>query len=150
MDRVRGGHAELIAGMSFLGELEERLRELLKNLQGRPILWYVPDLPAVALAGRHRYGPLSALNTVLPYVERGEITLLGEAQPGSYERLIQSKPRVRTAMEICRIEPLSDASTLELVDRWATTHAGAGDTTDDCDGGGTGWKELSRREPWPT
>jgi ATP-dependent Clp protease ATP-binding subunit ClpC len=118
------GHAELIAGMSYLGELEERLRELLQNLRGRPILWYVPDLPALALAGRHRYGPLSVLDTVMPYIERGEIVLLGEARPGSYERLVQSKPRVLTALETWRIDPLSDASTLELVDRWAVTHTG--------------------------
>jgi ATP-dependent Clp protease ATP-binding subunit ClpC len=132
------GHAELIAGMAFIGELEERLRELLQNLRGRPILWYVPDFPALALAGRHRYGPLSALDTVMPFVERGDIVLLGEARPGPYERLVQSKPQVLTAMETCRIEPLSDASTLDLVDRWAATHAG----------GDTGLPLRVRREAW--
>ena len=59
------GHAELIAGLPFLGQVEERLRELVDRLRGRPVLWYVPSFQSLALAGRHRYGPLGALDFIL-------------------------------------------------------------------------------------
>ena len=33
------------------------------------------------------------------HIETGDIVLLGETQPRAYERLVQTKPRVLTAME---------------------------------------------------
>ena len=83
----------------------------------------IRDRHALALAGRHRYGPLSALDILMPHIERGEIVLLGETRPGAYERLVQSKPRVLTAMETRRVSALPDNDTMQLVDRWATIHA---------------------------
>lgn len=117
------GHAELVAGMSYIGQFEERLRELVGLLRGRPVLWYVPSLPALTLAGRHQYAPLSALDFLLPYVERGEIVIVGESAPGSHERLVQSKPRVATAFETLRVAPMDDVATRALVDRWAESAA---------------------------
>jgi ATP-dependent Clp protease ATP-binding subunit ClpC len=113
------GHAELIAGMAYMGQLEERLKELLDRLNGRPVLWVVDDFHALLFAGRHQHGPLGALDFLLPHIERGEVVVLGETRPGAYERLVQSKPRVLTAMETYRIAPLSEKATLDLVDRWA-------------------------------
>jgi ATP-dependent Clp protease ATP-binding subunit ClpC len=134
------GHPELVAGQIYIGQLEERVRELLVRVQDRPILWYVPDFHALALAGRHRYGPLSALDILLPHVEQGKIVLLGETEPQSFERLVQRKPRVLTAMEVDRVDPLSDTLTTALVDRWAAEHAGGADAP--------GLPPEIRREAW--
>ena len=118
------GHTELVAGKVFIGELEERFRKLLYHLGGkRRILWYFPDFHAISWAGRHRYSSTSALDYFLPYIEQGEIVVLGETQPLAYERLIQSKPRCQTAMEVYRIHALPEDATLEIARQWVRHYA---------------------------
>jgi ATP-dependent Clp protease ATP-binding subunit ClpC len=113
------GHTELVAGKVFIGELEERFRRLLYHLGGkRKILWYFPDFHAISWAGRHQHSATSALDYFLPFIEQGEIAVLGETQPLAYEKLIQSKPRCQTAMEVYRIHPLSEETTLEIARQW--------------------------------
>ncbi|MCP3980135.1 MAG: AAA domain-containing protein [bacterium] len=118
------GFSELIAGMVYIGQLEERMRELLEALVGRKIVWFVPDFHALAMAGRHKYSSTSVLDVMLPEVEAGRIVVIGETTPGAYERLVQSKPRVKTALETLRIHPLPESGTRALVDSWADAHAG--------------------------
>ncbi len=134
------GHAELIAGQVYIGQLEERLRELLKRLDKRPVVWFVPEFHALALSGRHQYSPTSVIDNLLPYIEKGDVVVLGETVPAAYERLVQSKPRLLTAMETCRIAPLAEQETLELVDRWAETQAEGS--------GATAVEPNTRREAW--
>jgi ATP-dependent Clp protease ATP-binding subunit ClpC len=118
----QAGHKELIAGMVYIGELEQRMRKLLEKLDGRKVLWLVEDFHALALSGKHKYGPMSVLDYLLPRMESGDIVLVGETTPRSFERLVQSKPRVLTAMETVRVTPLTERSTHRLVDRWAEAH----------------------------
>ena len=133
-------HSELIAGMIYIGQLEERLRELLQKLSGRRVLWLVKDFHSLALSGRHKYGPLSVLDYLIPHIETGDIVLLGETQPRAYERLVQTKPRVLTAMETARVKPLPEAETKQLVDRWAEAHGGQS--------AGSMLTPETRREAW--
>ncbi|HEX6853632.1 MAG TPA: AAA family ATPase [Candidatus Polarisedimenticolaceae bacterium] len=117
---------DLLAGMSYLGELEERVRDLVAKLRGRPVLWYVPGFHMLTLAGRHRYGPASLLDMILPHVDKGEIVVLGETSPSGYERVVQSASRVPAAFEVVRIEPTSSAATLDLVTAWSSQRARPG------------------------
>jgi ATP-dependent Clp protease ATP-binding subunit ClpC len=118
------GHTELVAGKVFIGELEERFRKLLYHLGGRrKVLWFFPDFHAISWAGRHQYSSSSALDYFLPYIEQGEIAVLGETQPLAYEKLIQSKPRCQTAMEVYRIHALPEDATLEIARQWVRHYA---------------------------
>ena len=121
------GHTELVAGKVFIGEVEERFRKLLHHLGGkRKILWYIPDFHGLSWAGRHQHSLSSALDYFLPHIDQGEITVLGETQPLPYEKLIQSKPICRTALEVYRILPLSEETTLEIARLWVRHYTKAG------------------------
>ena len=117
---------DLLAGMSYLGELEERVRELVGKLRGRPVLWVIPDFHLLAVVGRHRYGPASLLDMLLPHVEKGEVLILGETAPSGYERVVQLASRVPATFEIVRMEPLPAAATHALLTGWAARRARAG------------------------
>ncbi|HYS04420.1 MAG TPA: AAA family ATPase [Candidatus Dormibacteraeota bacterium] len=124
----QAGAAELLAGQIYIGEFEKRMQEVLRHLsRPRRVLWVIPDFPALALAGRHSYSQVGALDLVLPLIERGEITVLGECEPAAYDRLVREKPRCTTALTALRIQPTSQAETLRLARRWMHKHAGAGD-----------------------
>lgn len=136
----QAGHKDLIAGMVYIGELEQRMRELLEKLDGRKVLWLVDEFHALALSGRHKYGPMSVLDYLLPRIESGDLVVLGETAPRSFERLVQSKPRVLTSMETLRIEPLGASGTRELVEMWADAHR--------LEDGNSAIDARTRREGW--
>ncbi|UCE03538.1 MAG: AAA family ATPase [Candidatus Latescibacterota bacterium] len=118
------GGSELIAGQKYIGELEERVRKLLQQLCGRKrIVWLIPDFHHLAWAGRHQYSQASVLDSLLPFIERGELLVLGKTQPGAYDRLVQIRPGCVTALESCRIQPLSASDTLALAEDWARTQS---------------------------
>ena len=112
------GYSELMAGQIYLGQLQERLQQLIQHIRGRRVLWRIPEFHAMAMAGRHEYGPTGALDVLLPYIEQGEVVLLGETQPGTFERLVQSTPRISTALAVTRIKPTSSVATEDLARLW--------------------------------
>jgi ATP-dependent Clp protease ATP-binding subunit ClpC len=113
------GHSELLAGQVYIGQLEQRMRRLLELLRGgRRVLWIVPDFHALSWAGQHKYEQSSVLDFLLPSIERGDIKVVGETTPAGYQRLLQSKPRCRTAIGTLRLEPLKPDETLQLARDW--------------------------------
>jgi len=121
------GPQQLLAGQVYIGQLEERLQALVGRLRGRRVLWIVPDFHGLAFAGRHQYSEISALDSILPFVERGELAVLTEIQPQAWEKLQVSQPRCRTAFAVKRIRPLSDRATLELARSWSQQCGGPAD-----------------------
>ncbi|RMH85114.1 MAG: AAA family ATPase [Calditrichaeota bacterium] len=114
---------ELLAGQVFIGQLEERIKDLIHNLSGeRKILWVVPNFHDLSWAGSHRYSPTSILDMIFPYLETHQICVLGETQPQAYERLVQRYPRMRTVVETIQIPPLPPEETLALARLWADNH----------------------------
>jgi ATP-dependent Clp protease ATP-binding subunit ClpC len=121
------GQTELLAGMVYMGQLEERMRALLDLLGGgRRVLWVVPDFHALSWAGRHQHDRSSVLDYLLPSIERGELKIVGETTPAGHQRLLQAKPRVRTALGVLRLDPLHADETLQLARDWIGHHTGSG------------------------
>ncbi len=117
---------DLVAGQSFVGQLEGRMRSLLEALSGRDVLWIVPSFHELAYAGATIADPSSVLDLLLPSLERGSVHVLGETRPQPLERLLLRAPRVRTAVSILRVEPLDDQSTLEMAATWCEAAARRG------------------------
>lgn len=114
------GATELMAGQIYIGELEKRVKELIEHIGGeRKVLWVVPDLQNLLWAGRHRYSPTGLLDLLLPSLECGDVVMAAEAPPESYEVLTRNIPRIRSAFDAYRVEPLDDEATLDLAREWS-------------------------------
>lgn len=110
---------ELMAGQVYIGELEGRIQNMLRQLSSqRKTIWFVPAFQDLLWAGQHKYQQAGVLDQIFSRVESGEIMLIGEIQPPAYERLLQAKPRVRTALETIRVNALNDEKTLALAREW--------------------------------
>ncbi|PYT04076.1 MAG: hypothetical protein DMF65_02860, partial [Acidobacteria bacterium] len=126
-ERLRGenwivfeaGAGEVLAGQTYIGQLEERVQQIVKHVGGRRVLWVVPNFHETLYAGRHRYSPVGVLDLLLPSIESGAVRIIGEVPSEAYEQLLRLRPKLRTAMQTCRLAPLSDEETLELGRRWA-------------------------------
>ncbi|HSB04100.1 MAG TPA: AAA family ATPase [Thermodesulfobacteriota bacterium] len=112
--------SDVLAGQIFIGQLEERLQMLTKNLQAQKrILWLVPNFHELYYAGRSQYNPTGVLDRLVPEIERGEILLIGETTPAAFERLSQQNKRFGMMMEKIRMLPLDDQQTLEIAQHWS-------------------------------
>lgn len=126
------------AGMSYIGQLEGRLQELVRHLTGKPVLWIVPNLHEMLWAGTHRQNPVGLLDLLLPHLESGSVRILGETTPTAWEQLSRSRPRLRDALQVHRLSPLTQEETLELARRWSRLPAGGTDA----------YAEATLQEAW--
>ncbi len=123
---------ELMAGQVYIGELEGRIQNLLRQLSHqKKVLWFVPNFQDLLWAGQHKYQQAGVLDQIFSRIESGEIVMLGETQPPAYERLVQAKPRVRTTMEIVRVNSLNDEKTLALAQQWVEHYSPTPHSDDD-------------------
>lgn len=113
------GATEILAGQSYIGQLEARMQELFRNLSGnRKVLWIIPSFHELLFAGWHRDNPRSVLDMLMPHLDTGALTLIGETEPEAYERLIQRKPRLRAALQRVQIDPLDNEETMAIATAW--------------------------------
>ncbi|MCB9871803.1 MAG: ATP-dependent Clp protease ATP-binding subunit [Planctomycetes bacterium] len=121
------GSRDLLSGQSYMGELEERINELMACLSNKPkLLWSIPDLPEMLLAGRHRYGTTSVLDHFLPLIETGRVQVIARVRRDAQERLFLSLPKLRGAVDSMVIEAATPGETLEMAQRWAAHHGAPG------------------------
>lgn len=113
------GAGEVMAGQTYIGQIEERVQSIVRQIGGKRVLWVVPNFHETLWAGRHRYSPVGVLDLLLPSIESGAVKVIGEVPSEAYEQLLRLRPKLRTAMQTCRVAPLSDEETLELGRRWA-------------------------------
>jgi hypothetical protein len=100
--------AEINAGAMYVGELEGRIRDLATRLEGHPVVWILPGFGEALYAGQHSRSPTGMLDAMLPYIERRDMTVVGEIDPPGYERLLAERPRVAGAFEVVRVRPLDE------------------------------------------
>jgi ATP-dependent Clp protease ATP-binding subunit ClpC len=108
---------DVIAGQVFMGELEQRIRQLLTHLDAdKRVLWYVPQFQELYYSGRHRFSPIGILDMVQPAVEAGRLRMVGEVRPAALEKVVQQRPRLRAAFKSLVLESASAQETLALAE----------------------------------
>jgi ATP-dependent Clp protease ATP-binding subunit ClpC len=117
------GGSDVMSGQQYVGMIEGRLHSLVREVTDRRVLWVVPSFHELLWAGRHSQSPTGVLDMILPDIESGKLKVVGEVQPAPYEQLMRIRPKLRSAMQTCRLSPLGAAETLELGRRWSERFA---------------------------
>jgi ATP-dependent Clp protease ATP-binding subunit ClpA len=95
----------LIAGMSYLGQWEQRLLAILKTARKRDHVLYFDDLLGAYRAGVSRDSKLCVAEVLKPYVERGEVRVLAEMTP---EKLQVWRERDRGFADLFHVIPVGE------------------------------------------
>lgn len=107
--------ADLMAGQQWFGQLEARIQQTLLELAvTKKVIWYIPDILQFALSGTHQGQAASILDQILPAMTAGRLVVWTEASPAATMRLLRLRPALRSALEVARLEPLSQEETREL------------------------------------
>ena len=110
--------ADVLAGQSYIGQLEERIQRLVAASRSQPIVWILPDLPAALTAGAFREDPRGVLDRILPHVEHGDLRLLIEAEPAGWAAAGQLRPRLKQLTQVVELPALDAEETKRLCRQW--------------------------------
>jgi len=91
----------IIAGMSYLGQWEQRCLDMIHELADEGDYLYVGQLPPLIDAGT---GRSSIADFFLPPIEAGEISLIAECHPHEYQLLETRAPRLLAAFTTIKID----------------------------------------------
>lgn len=105
----------IIAGMSYLGDWEQRCVEILQDAHRKRIILNVDDLFAFGRIGQTRESERSLADFFRGAIGRGELTIIGECTPEQLQRLEDDAPSFAALFSRVFVQPTSSAETLRMV-----------------------------------
>src|SRR5919204_1007158 len=115
--RVLGlDHVSMLAGTSFRGQYEERLRRLVQALQAdRNLILFVDELHNLIGQGTAMGAAMDAANMLKPSLVRGDIRVIGATTGEEYDKWIRTDPALERRFQPVTIEELDAIQTWEVL-----------------------------------
>lgn len=112
----------LIAGTKFRGEFEERMQQLIEELQQtKQIILFIDELHTLVGAGATQ-GSLDAANILKPALARGDLQLIGATTFDEYRRDIEHDSALERRFQRVVIEPPTSTETLRMLEQLAPSY----------------------------
>ena len=106
----------LLAGTTYRGQYEERLRALVAETSAAgDVLLFVDEMHNLIGQGSASGSAMDAANMLKPALARGEFRLLGATTDEEYERWIAGDPALERRFQKIAVRELSPAETLEIL-----------------------------------
>lgn len=105
----------IIAGMSYLGQWEQRCVELLEETYGKHIVLWADDLHAWGRIGESRQSDRSLASFFRGPLARGELTMIGECTPEQYQQLQADASGFANSFTTLHVEPTDAATTMRML-----------------------------------
>ncbi|MGB8491758.1 MAG: ATP-dependent Clp protease ATP-binding subunit [Bacteroidales bacterium] len=103
----------LVAGASYKGEVEDRLKNIITEIKqyGKAIL-FIDEIHSLL---DKQGGASGAASLLKPELARGEITIIGTASVDNYTRFIESDEAFNNSFEIIKIEEPNEVAALRMI-----------------------------------
>ena len=109
-------HVSMLAGTSFRGQYEERIRRLVQALQAdRNLILFVDELHNLIGQGTAMGAAMDAANMLKPALVRGDIRVIGATTGEEYTKWIRSDPALERRFQPVTIEELDAIQTWEVL-----------------------------------
>ena len=106
----------LLAGTTYRGQYEERLRALVAETSNAgDVLLFVDEMHNLIGQGSANGSAMDAANMLKPALARGEFRMLGATTDEEYERWILGDPALERRFQKIAVRELSPAETLEIL-----------------------------------
>ena len=103
--------AQLVAGMSGLGEWQERIREVMDAIHTLNATLYFEDLEDLLLS-RNENGGIDFAGSMRPWLDEGKVRILAELRTDRLDTLEGRNAGFFACLSRLRVDPLTPASTL--------------------------------------
>ena len=109
-------HVSMLAGTSFRGQYEDRMRRLVQALQAdRNLILFVDELHNLIGQGTAMGAAMDAANMLKPALVRGDIRVIGATTGEEYNKWIKTDPALERRFQPVTIEELDAIQTWEVL-----------------------------------
>src|SRR5690349_9371532 len=109
-------HVALLAGTTFRGQYEERVRKLVRELSADPdLILFVDELHNLIGQGTALGAAMDAANMLKPALVRGDIRIIGATTGGEYDKWIRGDPALERRFQPVMVEELDAIQTWEVL-----------------------------------
>src|SRR5213592_1419293 len=109
-------HVSMLAGTSFRGQYEDRIRRLVQALQAdRNLILFVDELHNLIGQGTAMGAAMDAANMLKPALVRGDIRVIGATTGEEYDKWIRQDPALERRFQPVTIEELDAIQTWEVL-----------------------------------
>lgn len=107
--------AQLIAGTSFRGEFESRLKEIIKEATAaNDVIIFIDEIHNIVGAGNVS-GSLDLANIIKPALARGEIQVIGATTPPEYKKYIEKDAALERRFQPVQINEPTEVETRDIL-----------------------------------
>ncbi len=109
--------AALVAGTKFRGQFEERIRNLLMELEKNPdIIIYIDEIHTIIGAGGSQ-GSMDAANMLKPALARGQMQCIGATTIDEFRKTIEKDGALDRRFQKIMVSPTTAEETLQILHR---------------------------------
>jgi len=109
-------HVALLAGTSFRGQYEERIRLLVRALSADPdLILFVDELHNLIGQGTALGAAMDAANMLKPALVRGDVRVIGATTSDEYDHWIRGDPALERRFQPVTVEELDEIQTWEVL-----------------------------------
>ncbi len=115
--------ATIVAGSSYHGEMEKRLKDIMEGLKNRgKCILYIDEIHSIMSAGHNGKGAVDVADILKPYLEDGSVRFIGSTTYQEYNRnMANNKGIVRRFQQIDVFEP-SVEETVKILEGLKTSY----------------------------
>jgi len=116
----------IVAGTKYRGQFEERLKQLMKELEQNPnIIVFIDEIHTIIGAGSTP-GSMDAANIMKPALARGTVQCIGATTLDEYRNSIEKDGALERRFQKVQVEPTTNEETLQILhnikDRYEQHH----------------------------
>lgn len=112
----------VVAGTKYRGQFEERIRNIIVELQKNPnIIVFIDEIHTMIGAGNSA-GQMDAANLLKPALARGEIQCIGATTLDEYRKTIEKDGALERRFQKVLVEPTSQIDTLNILKNLRTRY----------------------------
>ena len=105
----------IVAGTKYRGQFEERLRQLMKELeQNKNIIVFIDEIHTIIGAGSTP-GSMDAANIMKPALARGTVQCIGATTLDEYRNSIEKDGALERRFQKVQVEPTTNEETLQIL-----------------------------------
>src|SRR4030095_12394703 len=109
-------HVALLAGTTYRGQYEERIRALVDETRARPdVILFIDELHNLIGQGTAMGAAMDAANMLKPALVRGDFRVIGATTGEEYERWIEGDPALERRFQKVIVHELGELETLEIL-----------------------------------
>lgn len=109
-------HVSLLAGTTYRGQYEERIRALVDETRARPdVILFIDELHNLIGQGTAMGVAMDAANMLKPALVRGDFRVIGATTDDEYDRWVRADPALERRFQRIVVRELSSEETLDIL-----------------------------------